>query len=333
MGGWTFFRSNPVGTFFSGTVTTASSSANITVTTTVTHSLLVGDTIVLEDFVATGGITANQINTTFTVATVPSTTTFTVATTGTGTSAATSAASRVIQPAVPIGMYSYKTNSGEEVLAIGTRAGVNVFYNNNWYDITPAGFVGDDVITSTGYGAYHYGVEDWGDERSTSGINFDTKSFSFANWGEHLIFCFAGDGKIYQWRPDAGSGSPDTIATAVTNAPTGCQAVIVSNERHLIAIGSGGDPRKIAWSDREDNTTWTSTARNTAGDLQIPTGGQANYAVKFGNDIIIFTDVGINKLYYTGSPFVYGIQDAGVNCKAISPRSIISSGSFLSWIS
>ena len=49
LGGWTFFRSNPVGTFFSGTVTTASSSANITVTTTVTHSLLVGDTIVLED--------------------------------------------------------------------------------------------------------------------------------------------------------------------------------------------------------------------------------------------------------------------------------------------
>ena len=333
LGGWTFFRSNPVGTFFSGTVTTASSSANITVTTTVTHSLLVGDTIVLEDFAATGGITANQINTTFTVATVPSTTTFTVATTGTGTSAATSAASRVIQPAVPIGMYSYKTNNGEEVLAIGTRSGVNVFYDNAWYDITPAGFVGDDVITSTGYGAFHYGVEDWGDARSTSGIQFDTKSFSFANWGEHLIFCFAGDGKIYQWRPDAGSGSPDTIATAVTNAPTGCQAVIVSNERHLIAIGSGGDPRKIAWSDREDNTTWTSSARNTAGDLQIATGGQANYAVKFGNDIIIFTDVGINKLYYTGSPFVYGIQDAGVNCKAISPRSITSSGGFLSWIS
>ena len=85
-------------------------------------------------------------------------------------------------------MYSYKANNGEEVLAIGTRSGINVLYNDVWYDITPAGFVGDDVITSTGYGAFHYGVEDWGDERSTSGINFNTKSFSFANWGEHLIF-------------------------------------------------------------------------------------------------------------------------------------------------
>ena len=42
-----------------------------------------------------------------------------------------------------------------------------------------AGFVGDNVITSNGYGAFNYGVEDWGDARSTSGIQFDTKSFFF----------------------------------------------------------------------------------------------------------------------------------------------------------
>ena len=154
LGGWTFFRDNPIGTFFTATVTTASSSANITVTTTVAHGLSVGDTVVLENFVATGGITANEINATFTIATVPSTTTFTVATTGSGTSAATSASARVIQPAVPIGMYSYKTNNGEEVLAIGTRSGINIFYDNNWYDVTPTGFSGDDVITSTGSVSY-----------------------------------------------------------------------------------------------------------------------------------------------------------------------------------
>ena len=114
------------------------------------HNLLVGDTVVLEDFAATG-ITANQINTTFTVATVPSTTTFTVATSGTGNccksrcikSYTTSSSNRYV---------FYKTNDGEEVLAIGTRS-EQMFYNN-WYDITPSGFIGDDVITSTGYGAF-----------------------------------------------------------------------------------------------------------------------------------------------------------------------------------
>ena len=333
LGGWTLFRQNPVGTFFSATVTTTSSSSTLTITTSSAHGLLANAKIFLEDFVATGGLTAAQINGEYTIASVPSTTTFTVTSSGTANATATSASARVVEPAVPIAMYSYKVNNGEEVLAIGTRSGVNILYNNVWYDITPTGFVGDDVITSLGYGAYHYGVEDWGDARSQSGINFDTKSFSFDNWGEDLIFCFPADGKIYQWQPNTATNNPDAIATVIPGAPTGCQGIIVSNERHLIALGSSGDPRRIAWSDREDNTTWTASARNTAGDLQIPTGGQANYAKKFGNDIIIFTDVGINKLYYVGSPFVYGIQEVGVNCKAISPRSIVSSGGFLSWVS
>ena len=232
----------------------------------------------------------------------------------------------------PIAMYSYRTNDGEKVLAVGTRSKVYVFYEDAWIDITPSGFVGDIVNSSTGYGTYDYGEEDYGDERSTSTLALKVDHFSFDNWGEHLVFCCSSDGKIYQWRPDAGSGSPDTIATQISNSPIGCQAIIVSNERHLIAIGSYTDPRRVSWSDREDNTNWTSTARNTAGDLQIPTGGRALYAVKWQNDIIIFTDVGINRLYYVGSPFVYGIQDAGVSCKAISPRAIASSGSFLSWI-
>ena len=333
LGGWTLFRQNPVGTFFSATVTTTSSSSTLTITTSSAHGLLANAKIFLEDFVATGGLTAAQINGEYTIASVPSTTTFTVTSSGTANATATSASARVVEPAVPIAMYSYKVNNGEEVLAIGTRSGVNLLYNNVWYDITPTGFVGDDVITSLGYGAYHYGVEDWGDARSQSGINFDTKSFSFDNWGEDLIFCFPADGKIYQWQPNTATNNPDAIATVIPGAPTGCQGIIVSNERHLIALGSSGDPRRIAWSDREDNTTWTASARNTAGDLQIPTGGQANYAKKFGNDIIIFTDIGINKLYYVGSPFVYGIQEIGVNCKAISPRAIVSSGGFLSWIS
>ena len=333
MGGWTYFRQNPVGTFFSATVTTTASSSTLTITTSSAHGLLANAKIFLEDFVATGGLTAAQINGEYTIASVPSTTTFTVTSSGTANATATSASARVVEPAVPIAMYSYKVNNGEEVLAIGTRSGVNILYNNVWYDVTPTGFVGDDVITSLGYGAYHYGVEDWGDARSQSGINFDTKSFSFDNWGEDLIFCFPADGKIYQWQPNTATNNPDAIATVIPGAPTGCQGIIVSNERHLIALGSSGDPRRIAWSDREDNTTWTASARNTAGDLQIPTGGQANYAKKFGNDIIIFTDVGINKLYYVGSPFVYGIQEIGVNCKAISPRSIVSSGGFLSWVS
>ena len=54
-----------------------------------------------------------------------------------------------------------------------------------------------------GYGAYHYNVEDYGDARSQSGLPLRSGHFSFDNWGEHLIFCFSGDGKIYKWRPNS----------------------------------------------------------------------------------------------------------------------------------
>ena len=231
----------------------------------------------------------------------------------------------------PIGMYAYKDNLGASVLAVGTREKVYVLYDNTWTDITPVGFVNDASNDPLGYGAYNYDVEDYGDARSQSGLPLDSGHFSFDNWGEDLIFCFSGDGKIYKWRPVSG-GTADTIATVVTNAPTGCQAIMVTNERHLVAIGSGGDPRKVAWSDREDRNNWTSKATNTAGDVQIPTGGRALLAVKYQNDTIVFSDTGIDRMSYVGSPFIYGITAAGANCKAVSRRSIVQTGNFLAWM-
>jgi hypothetical protein len=232
----------------------------------------------------------------------------------------------------PIGMYAYNDNDGGQVLAVGTREKVYVLYDGTWTDITPAGFVSDADNDPLGFGAYTYGSEDYGDARSQSGLPFDSGHFSFDNWGEDLIFCFSGDGKIYKWSPDTAGGTPDTIATAVTNAPTGNQSVVVTNERHLVAIGSGGDPRLVAWSNREDRTNWTSKANNTAGDLQVPVGGRALYAIKHQSDVMIFTENGINKMYYAGSPFVYGIAQAGQNCKSVSRRSVVSTGNFLAWM-
>ena len=228
----------------------------------------------------------------------------------------------------PTGMFAYITNSDKKVLAVGTRQKIYVNYDGTWYDITPTSFVTDASTDPLGYGAYNYNVEDYGDARSQSGLFFNSHSWSFANWGEDLLFCCASDGKIYKWSPSA----PSTIGSQLTNSPTGCSGVLVTNERHVLALGAGGDPRKVQWSSREASTTWTAAATNTAGDLQIPTGGRILSAVKWQTDIIIFTDTGIARMYYTGSPFIYGIQDAGTNCKAASPRTIVPAGNFLSWM-
>ena len=233
----------------------------------------------------------------------------------------------------PIAMYAFSDNNGEPILAVGTRLRVYVLYKNTWSEITPAGFVNDTSNDPLGYGAYQWGVEDYGDARSQSGLVLEIGHFSFDNWGEDLVFSFSDDGKLYKWRPDSSpGGTADTIATVITNAPTNNKGLVVTNERHLFAIGSGGDPRKVAWSTREDRNNWTAQATNTAGDLQIPTGGQALYAVKFKNDVIVFSDTGINRIYYTGNPFVYGVADAGANCAAVGRRVIVPTGNFLAWM-
>lgn len=330
----------------------------------------------------------------------------------------------------PIGMYAYKDNSGDEVLAIGTRQRVYVIYQDALYDITPirttnssltdiftasansstitvantghgaavddfvtisgasglggnitatvlnqvykivsvpnansftitakdtsgntvtatnsdstnggsgislaySGFSTDEAADVLGWGAGNYGREAYGTARSGTGdgestLSFDTKSFSFANWGEDLLFCSASDGKIHRWQPS----SPTAVASVLSNAPINNEAVIVTNERHVFAIGAGGDPRKIAWSDRENNNSWTAAATNSAGDLQVVTGGNAFYATKWQTDIIVFTDIGIDRVYYSGSPFIYGIQNAGINCQTISPRTVVGVGNFIAW--
>ena len=228
----------------------------------------------------------------------------------------------------PIAMYSYNTNNGKPVIAIATRQKIYVNFDNQWVDITPVGYVNDMDSGLLGWGAYNYNVETYNTARSQSGLNFNTKSVFFDNWGEYLIFCASQDGKIYQWQPS----SPTSAATQITNSPTGNTAIIVSNERHLVALGSNSNPRRVAFSNREDYNTWTPAATNTAGSFEIPSAGTILGAKRFNSEIVIFTDVGVNRMSFVGSPFIYGSQVAGENCPTISIRSVVSTGNFLCWL-
>ena len=82
-------------TSFDGTITTTNESATITVTTLssgspTAHSAVVGEYVTLEGFSTTAGITAENINGTYRIKTVPSTSTLTVELAAAATSGATS---------------------------------------------------------------------------------------------------------------------------------------------------------------------------------------------------------------------------------------------------
>ena len=71
-----------------------------------------------------------------------------------------------------------------------------------------------------------------------------------------------------------------TVATPITGAPLSNLGLVVTEERFIFALGSGGNSRKISWCDREDRNAWTPAATNEAGDIELQTSGQIVQAIR-----------------------------------------------------
>lgn len=122
-------------------------------------------------------------------------------------------------------------------------------------------------------------------------------------------------------------------ARQIPNAPEDNVGLIVTNERYLVALGAGGNKRKVQWSTQEDNTTWTPVVTNTAGDLELETAGRIRCAKRVGNDILIWTDVDVHLMRYVGPPFVYGIERIATGCGVVGPNAVVVAGNTAFWLS
>lgn len=228
----------------------------------------------------------------------------------------------------PRGMFAWRDNAFNRWCAIGTASKLYVYTGGSIYDISPAGLVAGrvDSFAGVGFGFGPYGTGVFGAAAIVTTI-LDAATWSFDNWGQFLVGCSIADGKLYQWNLLTG-----TPAVVITNAPTGCTALIVSAERYMIALGAGGDPRRVSWSDQEDNTTWTPTALNTAGGLNLVTNGRLRTARKVRGQIILFTDTDIHALNYIGTPFIYGTERVGGFCGIISSNAVAVVDSGAVWM-
>jgi len=227
-------------------------------------------------------------------------------------------------------IHAWRDNISTKLLAVGCTSNLYVSQGGDFYDISPADLATgrDSGLSGLGYGVGAYGEESWGTIRTTSALSVDPTTWSLANWGEYLVACSTADGRLLEWQNDLA-----TTAAVIANAPTDCVGLVVSNERHLIALGADGDPRKVAFSTQEDNTVWAASANNTAGDLLLDTNGVIKAARKVGNDILIWTDVDCHLMRYLGPPFVYGIERIGTQCGLVSPNSVVVAGGNAIWLS
>jgi hypothetical protein len=232
----------------------------------------------------------------------------------------TRAESAVAAP--PRGAVSWIDNSDVSRLATGT-------YNKLYYvspagsvsDITPVGLTAGniDAQLNIGYGGSFYGSYTYGTTRPNTGVYLECTTWSLDNWGEYLVACSVDDGKLYEWQLNAA-----TPAAQISNSPSDCVGLMVTEERFLFALGAGGNPRLVQWCDKQDNTTWTPSATNEAGDFELQTNGEILCGLRARGRALILTTTDAHAATYIGPQLVYSFERVGTSCGAISRKAAVS---------
>ena len=222
----------------------------------------------------------------------------------------------------PRAMLTWLDNSSDSYLAGGTYN--KLYYVNpsqTVYDITPSGLTAGNLngALNVGFGGGFYGYTNYGRAPTSSGVYSEATTWSLDTWGEYLMACSSKDGKIYEWQLNTG-----VVAQVVANAPVNNKALVVTEERFVFALGAGGNPRKIAWCDQENNTSWTPAATNQAGDFELQTVGQIMCGLRMRGRTLILTDNDAHVAQYSGAPFVYGFERVGTACGVASRRGAVA---------
>ena len=227
------------------------------------------------------------------------------------------------------GAHAWETNVGTAFFAAGSHDQlIAMVGSSTLYDITPTDLATgrEDAEVETGYGYGFYGTGTYGTPRQDLGNYSEATTWSLDNWGEYLVACHKDDGRLLEWDLDL-AGDADPLA----NAPINNLGLVVTEERFLFALGAGGDPRKVQWCDREDNTSWTPAATNEAGDILLQTVGQIMQGIRTRGQTLIITDTDAHSARYTGPPYVYGFERVGTGCGAVSRHSAVDTEAGVFW--
>lgn len=229
------------------------------------------------------------------------------------------------------GVYAWADNSGNRWVAFGTASNLYVASQSAAItDITPAlGFTAGAANASSvmGYGYSTYGTSAYGTPRPDSGAVTQASTWALDGWGQYLVGCMEGDGKIWEWQLATG-----TPAAQVSGSPTSCLGLVVTQERFLMALGAGGDPRKVQWCDQGNNTIWTPANTNQAGSFILETDGEIRCGIKQPAETLILTSTDLWAARYIGLPLIYSFRRVGSGCGAAGNRVAIKLDQAAVWL-
>jgi len=231
----------------------------------------------------------------------------------------------------PRAMMTWVTNSNTIFAFVGTHSNAYVLTQSGVVtDITPtSGFTTGraDAESGGGYGASTYGTGTYGDPRPNTSVVNPATIWTVDQFGQLPIACAETDGTIWEWDLNTANN-----LVAVTNAPTGNAAVMVTNDLFVFALGASSNPRKVAWCDRANRTDWTPSATNLAGDVELKTNGKIRCGKRIRGGELIFTDVDVHLARYVGKPSVYVFDQVGEACGVISQGSVATVANRAYWM-
>jgi hypothetical protein len=197
-------------------------------------------------------------------------------------------------------------------------------------DITPSAFVtgNADESANTGYGIGLYGAGAYGTPRPDTGVVTEALTWDLDVYGDKLYACAFSDGRIVSWDLDI-----THLAAAVTNAPTSCRGVVVTEQGAIMALAAGGNARSLQWSDLNGPTVWTPSSTNQAGSVTLVTQGAIRRGIRLGAQVLILTDIDAHVGAYVGLPSVYAFQRVGDDCGVVSKGAVATIGSQAIWLS
>ena len=237
---------------------------------------------------------------------------------------------------LPRDVLTWHDNADVRWAAFGTDAALYAyrFDTQLLYTITPTGTGAlDDPGALVGYGLADYGEQPYGTQREPEDIGPQDISATMGDrwcletFGQDLLILPTQDGRLYRWTPT----TPAVLPVLVAAAPVNNRGLIVTDQRHVVLLGAGGDPRNIAWSDQENPDVWAPTLTNLAGSKRLVTQSYVMSAYKVNDGVLIFTANDVHKMQYVGAPYAYGIVSIATGCGPLSLRSVIGVGSFVAW--
>lgn len=311
-------------------ITTASRTSNVvTITTAAAHGFPIGMSVLI------AGVTDSSFNGTFTITGVTSTT-FTYAQTAanassSGGTAALPVADRRPQSSFYVPSFTWTfDNWGEDLLAVSSSDGRLLHWTAGEDQAHPAGV--SDIVTAdrvsnvvTVTTDFHHGLKT-GDtvtiaDNSVSAFN---ATWTIASVPSDVTFTFANSGTNT-------TGTGGTVTSL--SVPTNNRGVAVTQERHAVLFGSGGNPRRVAWSDRENYTNWDfADPTNTAGFLDLETQSRIIMATSVREGILLWTDDEAWLMRFIGLPYVYSIERIGYGCGLMAPRSFATFAGRCIWM-